>query len=236
MLYKLIKKQQEVSQELQEDSDKKDFLFTYRHTQNKKIQYFSNQRLSKYFRKLQKELKIPEKARAIPRDLKKTGITMRLEAGWSTPQLKNFANHRTYESLDSYTAPSESFMIEEQRKILLENKDITSRYMFKGRIVNGMDDAFEKKLLENPKAHKISDLGYCPNTVGCGNHYECLDCDDLVPDKELEEYYLEQVDRYLKITEKQYELGDNTNAKDSHHRATLFAVLYNKLHSNGSIE
>lgn len=108
--------------------------------------------------------------------------------------------------------------------------------MFRGKIINGLDDAYEKKLLENPKAHKISNLGYCPNTAGCGNHYECLDCDDLVPDKELEEYYLEQVDRYLKITEKQYEMGDQVNAKDSYHRASLFAALYNKLSSSKDVE
>ena len=236
MLYTLIKKQQKVSQGLQEASDKKGFLFTYTNRTNKSIEYLSSYVFADYLKKRQREWKILEKDRVIARDFKKTGITMRLETGWSTAQLKNFANHRTYASIDSYTVPSERFMIEEQRKILLANKDISSRYMFKGKIVNGMDDAFEKKLLEYPRAHKISDLGYCPNTAGCGNHFECLDCDDLVPDKALEEYYLEQVDRYLKITERQYELGDNTNAKDSHHRATLFAVLYNKLHSNESIE
>ncbi len=232
MLYKLIKKQQESSQSIQETSDKKNFLLTYRHAHVKSMQYLSSAAFARYLKKLQKELKISEIERAVPRDLKKTGITMRLEAGWSTPQLKNFANHRTYESLDSYTAPSESFMIDEQRKILLAKKETASRYMFRGKIINGIDDAYEKRLLENPRAHKISDLGYCPNTAGCGNHYECLDCDDLLPDMELEEYYLKQVDRYLKIAEKQYETGDSTNATDSHHRASLFASLHNKLYSN----
>ncbi|MBA1438002.1 MAG: hypothetical protein FAF05_03270 [Epsilonproteobacteria bacterium] len=57
-----------------------------------------------------------------------------------------------------------------------------------------------------------------------------------MPDKELEEYYLEQVDRYLKITEKQYETGNQVNAKDSYHRASLFAALYNKLLSSKDVE
>ena len=60
--------------------------------QSKKVQYFSSERLSKYFRKLQRELNIPEIGCAVPRDLKKTGITIRLEVGWNTLQLKNFAN------------------------------------------------------------------------------------------------------------------------------------------------
>jgi len=239
MLYKLIKKQQEISLKLQDNRDNNDktkFLLTYKVVQRKKIQYLSNQVLSRYFKKIQINLNIPEINRARPRDFKKSGITYRLEDGWSTPQLKNFANHRTYASIDSYTEPSKRFMIEQQREILLANKEISSRYMFRGKIINGLDDAYEKKLLKNPKAHKISNLGYCPNTAGCGNHYECLDCDDLVPDKELEEYYLEQVDRYLKITEKQYETGDQVNAKDSYHRASLFAALYNKLSSSKDVE
>ena len=236
MLYKLIKNQQEISSKLQDNNDKTKFLLTYKVVQSKKMQYLSNQVLSRYFKKIQINLNIPEENRALPRDFKKSGITYRLENGWSTPQLKNFANHRTYLSINSYTEPSKHFMIEQQRKILLANREISSRYMFRGKIINGLDDAYEKKLLENPKAHKISNLGYCPNTAGCGNHYECLDCDDLVPDKELEKYYLEQVDRYLKITEKQYETGDQVNAKDSYHRASLFAALYNKLSSSKDVE
>ncbi|MCL4432039.1 MAG: hypothetical protein M1300_06945 [Epsilonproteobacteria bacterium] len=79
------------------------------------------------------------------------------------------------------------------------------------------------------RAHKIGDLGYCPDVANCGNHLECLDCNDLIPDADLESYYLEQADRYLKIAEKQFSIGETINAKDSLHRASLFASLYNKV-------
>lgn len=157
---------------------------------------------------------------------------MRTESGWTTPQLKHFANHRTYASIDSYSAPSENFMINTQRNILESQNELSGRYVLKGKIINGIDDIFEKKLLANPRAHKISNLGFCPDASGCGNHFECLSCSDLIPDADLEGYYLEQTDRYIKITEKQSEIGDTANARDSHHRASLFISLYNKIVDN----
>ncbi len=236
MLFELIEKQQSISERLQAIAKKKNFLLTNLQELGKSINVVSNQVLQRHFKKVQVQLSIPESKRAIPRDFKKTGITMRAESGWSTPQLKHLANHRTFDSIGAYSEPSESHMIKEQEKILRANKELAGRYMFKGKIINGIGDNLEKKLLENPRAHKIPDLGFCPDVMGCGNHLECIGCDDLIPDGGLEEYYLEQTDRYLKIAEKQLEMGDKINARDSHHRATLFASLHNKVQDNRSTE
>ncbi len=230
MLFELIGKQQDASKELQWFTSKKRFLFTYNSFDaTNKICVLSRQVLSRYFSKIQKHMNIPDLKKAIPRDLKKTGITMRMESGWTSHQLKQFANHRTYSSLDDYSAPSENFMVTEQKKLLEASGDINGHFVFNGKIVNGIGDKYEANLLANPRAHKISNLGYCPDVTSCGNHLECLDCPDLIPDADLESYYLDQVDRYLKIAEKQYEMKDDTNARDSHHRAALFASLYNKI-------
>ncbi|MDP2849487.1 MAG: hypothetical protein Q8O20_00280 [Sulfuricurvum sp.] len=229
ILFELIGTQQGIAYELQVASDKKDFLLTYRHVVDKSICTLSSLSYSRYIRSVQMDLKISEARRAVPRDFKKTGITLRMESGWTSPQLKQFANHRSYGSLDAYSAPSDSFMIFEQKRLLEAKGDIKSRYYWKGSIVNGIGDKYEENLLANPRAHKIADLGYCPDVASCGNHLECLDCDDLIPDADLEGYYLEQVDRYLTIAEKQVEIGEETNARDSHHRAALFASLYNKV-------
>lgn len=232
MLFELINKQQKVSKNLQDKTDKKDFLLTHSHPINHVTHVVSSDRLAKYLKKVQTELAIPESKHAVPRDFKKTAITMRAEDGWTTPQLKHIANHRTFDSIDAYSAPSEEFMINEQRNILLSQNKLSDRYVSKGKIINGIDDKFEKRLLENPRAHKISNLGFCSDVSGCGNHFECLDCDDLIPDKDLEEYYLDQTDRYLNVTKKQIEMEEMTNARDSHHRASLFASLYNKVQVN----
>lgn len=231
MMFDLIEEQQIISLKLQEVGKKKGFLLTYRHRTNKTIQYLSDWVFGSYLKKFQSGLGIYELKRAVPRDFKKTGITMRMESGWTTPQLKQVANHRTYGSIEAYSTPSESFMVAEQKRLLEAGGQIKGRYVFKGKIINGIGDKHEKSLLANSRAHKIGDLGYCPDVVNCGNHLECMDCSDLIPDKELEAYYLEQVDRYLKIAEKQYEMDDMTNARDSHHRAALFASLYNKIQS-----
>lgn len=229
MLFDLIITQQKNSNQLQDSSPQKGFLLTHLHPINHIAHVVSTQRLGQYLKKVQHKLLIPDSKRAVPRDFKKTAITMRAENGWTIPQLKHFANHRTYASLDSYSAPSEAFMIKEQRKVLMAENKLSDRYVFKGKIINGIDVIFEKKLSENPRAHKISNLGYCPDVSGCGNHFECLGCESLVPDKDLEEYYLEQADRYIKITEKQLEIGDKAKAKDSFRLSTLFASLYNKV-------
>ncbi len=229
MLFRLIENQQNISHHNQIEVKKQGFLLTYRHATNKSIQIVSTYMFADYLKNIQRSLKIEESCRAIPRDFKKTGITMRMEAGWTTPQLKQIANHRTYDSIDAYSAPSESFMISEQKRLLEAKGDMKSRFFVKGKIVNGIGGKYEEHLLANPRAHKIADLGYCPDVASCGNHLECLDCDDLIPDSDLEGYYLEQVDRYLTIAEKQVEIGEETNARDSHHRAALFASLHNKV-------
>jgi len=229
MLFELLKEQQIVSEKFQQDIGRKGFLFTYKNPSNNLKHILTTASLAIYIRNLQNQLSISKSKRAVPRDFKKTGITMRAEDGWTTPQLKHSANHRTYSSIDSYSTPSEDFMIKKQRDILVAQNKLSDRYVSKGKIINGIDVIFEKRLLENPRAHKIANLGFCPDVSGCGNHFECLDCESLVPDEDLKDYYIEQTDRYIKISEMQFEMGDTAKAKDSLHLATLFVSQYNKV-------
>ena len=227
MLYKLIIQQQEISRNLQKNAIKKNFLFTYK--TKSKILYFDSQKIRQILRKANIELNIALDKRAIPRDFKKTAVTLRANDGWSSDQLKIFSNHDTYDSLDAYSRPSDIFMIDKQNEILQSEKKISDAYVFNGKIINNINSVLEEKILSNLRAHKIPDLGFCPDISHCGNHFECIDCDFLLPDAELKSYYLEQADRYLEIAEKQHELNDSTNARDSFHRASLFAQLFNKV-------
>lgn len=231
MLIDLIEKQQYSSLQLQDKATKKEYLFTYQHAVNKKIYYLSSQSFYNHFIDVQRICGIPKAQQVIPRDLKKTGITLRTEFGWTSPQLKQFANHQTYNSIDAYSEPSVEFIIKEQRKILESSKELSNQYVFKGKIIHKLNDEMQYKILTNPRAHKIANLGFCPDIRSCGHHLECLDCKDLIPDYDLKDYYLEQADRYLKISEKQFTINDKTNARDSYHRATLFAALYNKVNN-----
>ena len=101
--------------------------------------------------------------------------------------------------------------------------------MFKGKIVNGMNSDLEIRIMNNPRAHKLPDMGYCPDVNHCGNHFECLGCNNLIPDKDLENYYFEQACFYLEKTKNQEVTGDKINARDNLHRATLFNQLWQKV-------
>lgn len=121
------------------------------------------------------------------------------------------------------------FTKNQQKEILKSEGRLSSGYVFNGKIINKINTHLEKKIMSNLRAHKISNLGYCPNVAHCGNHFECLDCEYLLPDYDLKDYYISQADRYLEIAEKQNNLNDTTNARDSFHRASLFAQLFNKV-------
>ncbi len=235
-LYELIKEQQVEANKLQHALDKKGYLFTYRpylfHGGCKRTSVFSTQALENYMRKIQRENNIPESKRARPRDFKKTGITQRAEWGFNSFDLKKMANHNGFESLDAYSSPSPKFISNKQRETLKFEGKLSERFMFRGKIINGIDDVVEKKIMQNPRAHKLPDMGYCPDVNHCGNHFECLGCKDLIPDKELEDYYYEQGMVHLEKTKNQERIGDKINAKDSLHRATLFHNLWQKVRSN----
>jgi hypothetical protein len=215
---------------LQQNAIKKNFLFTYKSSKN--IKYFDTQKIQKLLQKANNELQIPDDKRARPRDFKKTAVTLRANDGWTSDQLKIFSNHSTYDSLDSYSRPSDIFMTNKQNEILQSEQKISKPYIFNGKIINNINSALEEKILSNLRAHKIPNLGFCPNISHCGNHFECINCEYLLPDVDLKSYYLEQADRYLEIAEKQHELNDSTNARDSFHRASLFAELFNKVVNN----
>lgn len=226
MLYKFIKELQLRSQALQDETKKQGFLFTYKFGI---IRYANTQKIQHMMLNVSELLGIPKELRATPKDFKKTAITLRAKSGWTSEQLKIFANHSTYDSLDAYSRPSDIFTKNQQIEILKSEDRLSSTYVFNGKIVNNINENLEKKIMNNLRAHKISNLGYCPNVAHCGNHFECLDCEYLLPDYDLKDYYISQADRYLEIAEKQNNLNDTTNARDSFHRASLFAQLFNKV-------
>lgn len=229
MLYKFIAKLQLQAQELQSEATKKGFLFTYKFGT---VRYANTQKIQNMMQNVSELLVIPKELRATPKDFKKTAITLRAKSGWTSEQLKIFANHSTYDSLDAYSRPSDLFTKHTQTEILYSENRISNAYVFNGKIVNSINEQLEKKIMSNFRAHKISNLGYCPNVSHCGNHFECLDCDYLLPDYDLKDYYISQADRYIEIAEKQTNLNDTANARDSFHRASLFAHLFNKVIKN----
>lgn len=232
-LFLMIEQQQQIAEQLQDSIDKKGYLFTYVpiicYGGKLKPQVLSTIALERYLRDIQKKHNISNELRARPRDFKKTGITNRTEFGFNTFELKKMANHKSSHSISSYSSPSTDFINNKQIEIFkLENK-IKKSYFFKGKIVNGINEELENKILCNPRAHKLPQIGYCTDISSCGNHFECLGCKDLIPDKELENYYYEQAWVYLEKTKQQEKIGDKINAKDNLFRATLFNELWQRV-------
>lgn len=232
-LFDLVKKQEIIAQELQPYVSKLNYLFTYTpvliNGGKAKPRVLSTATLEKFFRDLQRNNNIPENKRARPRDFKKTGITQRAEFGFNHFDLKEIANHKSFDSIDSYSSCSDGFLLKKQTDILSLEKKMGDKYMFKGKIVNGMNSDLEIRIMNNPRAHKLPDMGYCPDVNHCGNHFECLGCNNLIPDKDLENYYFEQACFYLEKTKNQEVIGDKINARDNLHRATLFNQLWQKV-------
>lgn len=232
-LFLLIEEQQLIAQRLQPFIEKKKYLFTYTpiiaNGGQLKPQVLSSIALERYLRDVQKKYKISDELRARPRDFKKTGITQRAEFGFNHFELKTVANHKSFSSLDSYSSCSKEFIINKQTELLSLEEKMADSYVFKGKIVNGMNNELEKRILSNPRAHKLPDMGYCPDVAHCGNHFECLGCKDLIPDKELEDYYYEQASVYLEKTRNQELIGEKINARDNLFRATLFNQLYQRV-------
>lgn len=142
LLYKLIEELQLQSQALQDEARKKGFLFTYKFGT---VRYANTQKIQHMMQNVSELLNIPKELRATPKDFKKTAITLRAKNGWTSEQLKIFANHSTYDSLDAYSRPSDMFTKNQQKEILKSEGRLSSGYVFNGKIINKINTHLEKR-------------------------------------------------------------------------------------------
>lgn len=229
MLYGLIKEQQNSAELLQDEIDKKNFLMTKKMKGHLSgfTHLATKERMNSWWKR---EVKILFSEGETPnmKSLKHTAISKRAYWGTHTHHaLRDVANHHSHLTLDAYTKPAPENMIALQKRIeaFLSGADID--WEFKGTSVNNMKNIL-MKIMENPFAHQLPGKGFCPDARSCGNHFECIGCNYLVPHPELRDYYLKQAEDYDQRAQNLESIGKNHEADDRMVVAAKFFRLYQR--------
>jgi integrase len=152
------------------------------------------------------------------------GITERLYEGFSYVEIRDMSGHKGNQMLTTAYVHVNDEEIKARAKKKREKGEQGPPVLFRGRIMN-MTPEKEAKLLSNPRAYRIGDLGICSDITSCGSDlYECLDCDYLVPDADNEDYYVAEADKWSARVTRHKESGN----KALEERAIQMAFLHGK--------
>lgn len=229
MLFDLIKVQQSIANSLQDQVQEKDFLLTHIafHGNSAKRIIVMNKGLKSYWRKIIHPL-FENGEWPKMKEYKHTAISKRATWGTHTADaLRDVGNHHSFGATDRYIKPAKQDQIELQQKILEFERKASLSVSFKGESVYDMKHIM-LKIMENPFAHQLPDYGFCPDASKCGNHFECLGCDFLVPDPKLRDYYYIQAEEYSRRADNLAEIGKNHLADDRMVVALKFYRLYKR--------
>lgn len=210
-MIELIREQQALAKSLQPfmNENKKDALFTYQvkytlkngtTTSMSRYQTVQWGYVSYNFKNICEKYNICDENSEIyqltSHQFRHNGITDRLEAGLTLPQIADMTGHHgdamlfgSYAHLDL----KPKTLVQKQKYVLNEQENSENPYvMFGGRILN-MEEQLEKRLLNNIRAHRVRG-GVCGDITGCkSDMWNCLDCKHFIPDKEQLPYFREQV-------------------------------------------
>lgn len=220
----LIQEQQQVALSLQDridEEDKKNFLLTRKISRNVNGTFYELEdptitmydAVTRAFEKVIKTDKIMDKDGQLynltSHQLRHNGITDRLYNGFSLMQTSLITDHKGLAMIQTaYNHPQDDVMIAKQKSVQKSNSD--SAVYFKGKILN-MDEATERRLLQNIRTRRIKNLGICGDYTGCES-FQCLSCDSFIPDVDDLPYYEEQVRIF---EEKLKKVGDHKYLKEN---------------------
>lgn len=229
-LFDLIDEQQNVAKKLQSEVNKQGFLLTYSDgttecsraafnmSYNNLLLYWNT-----YVKPLFKEGEMPNF-----KSFKHTAITNRAIWGTHTHDaLRSFANHRSMDTVDSYTKPAAMDHIHLQRRLLEFEANANLDVSFKGESLYSLKNILHK-VKDNPFAHQLPGYGFCPDASICGNHFECLGCNYLIPNPSLRDYYFQQAEEYVSRADELVRYGKNHMADDRMALALKFYRLYQR--------
>ncbi|PHS30372.1 MAG: hypothetical protein COA82_11475 [Alkaliphilus sp.] len=209
-LIDLIKEQQAYARSIQKHmkENEKDLLFSYqeyiRYDANRcffKNQYHTTKiaPVNRFFKIICKRKNIKDSSGEIfklsTHMLRHNGITDRLIQGFTIPQITEMTGHHGSKMIyESYTHMdlNPEVILDKQNDVLGESNNDGRYIVFNGRILN-MEEALEKKLLRNIRAHRVNG-GICTDITGCkSDMFNCLDCKHFAPDHENLDYFKDQV-------------------------------------------
>jgi len=128
------------------------------------------------------------------------GITDRLRAGFTLPQIAEMTAHHGTAMLYASYAHLNLFPETIVEPIKYETEAGNPYVMFGGRILN-MDAVTESRLLKNIRAHRVPG-GICADVTHCQSGlWNCVDCECFVPEAEQLLYFKDQVAMWTKKVE-----------------------------------
>lgn len=129
------------------------------------------------------------------------GITDRLRAGFTLPQIAEMTAHHGTAMLYASYAHLNLFPETIVDPIKYKTKAEHPYVLFGGRIIN-MDAVTESRLLKNIRAHRVPG-GICADVTHCQSGiWNCIDCEHFVPESEQLPYFKEQAAVWIEKAQK----------------------------------
>lgn len=129
------------------------------------------------------------------------GITDRLRAGFTLPQIAEMTAHHGTAMIYSSYAHLDLFPETIVESIEYQTEAESPHVLFVGRILN-MDAITEARLLKNIRAHRVPG-GICADVTYCKSGlWSCIDCKYFVPEVEQLPYFKEQAVAWVENAEK----------------------------------
>lgn len=214
-LLDLIREQEEKAKSIQSymDDENKNFLFTYFPsqfipTQNiykeltgnvNKIAVLNEGTFNRMLRTFCKRYNVTNENGELyhlsSHMFRHNAITDRLYEGFRLVDIMSMTDHQSTQMIaKSYVHVDNGKLRAISEKVLKEDK---SQVLFNGRIINTDDEEKAKRILLRPFAHRIGRLGICSDISNCPSKmYECLACENFIPNASEMEYFEEQVTQW----------------------------------------
>ncbi len=129
--------------------------------------------------------------------LRHTGITDRIYEGFRLEDVRDMTNHKNYAMLVKSYIHINRDALRKRQEEMFKQKGLNSmeKVLFKGIIFTSKGQ--EERLLDNPKASRIGNIGVCSDATNCTNGpTECLMCSYFIPDAEQLDYFEMQVNEW----------------------------------------
>ncbi|WP_409969148.1 tyrosine-type recombinase/integrase [Bengtsoniella intestinalis] len=205
-LLSLIREQQEISQNSQAylAENKKNALFTYQDSLKLKSGTYKRDRYivatwsstNYHLKKICKQYDVTDSDGRLynisSHQFRHNGVTDRLRAGFTLPQIAEMTAHHGTAMLYGSYAHLNLFPETLIEPVKYDIEEENSYVLFGGRILN-MDAITESRLLKNLRSHRIPG-GICADVTHCkSGMWDCISCEKFIPEQEQLEYFKEQV-------------------------------------------
>lgn len=214
-LLSLIREQQEISQNCQKYllEKNKNALFTYQdglmldgkfHKRNRYI-VATWRSVDYHLKKMCKQYNITDSTgelyKVTSHQFRHNGVTDRLRAGFTLPQIAEMTAHHGTAMLYGSYAHLNLFPETLVDPIKYNTEEENPYVLFGGRILN-MDAITESRLLKNIRSHRIPG-GICMDVTYCkSGMWDCITCKNFIPEKEQITFFREQIIMWNKKAEK----------------------------------